>query len=440
MIFDDLDGLDTANTKILVIGVGGAGKNAVDHMIKNEVIGVKFYVVNTDAQDLKASKAENKLLIGKTTTHGQGAGANPERGQQAAIESEDDIHEMIGDAQMVFIACGMGGGTGTGAAPVIAKIAKSHRCLTIGICTKPFIFEGPARSNNAYLGLEKMSQYCDALIVIPNQKLLQIVEPGTSMLDAFKEADNVLRKGVSGIAETITLPGLINLDFEDVKHVMEGKGTALLGIGVATGPNRAVEAARNAIHSSLLEITIDGAENALVNISASEDLTLVEADKAIDEIRNNAGKDLNIIFGVTINSDLKDELVCTVVATGYEMKAQENGYADIKEQIFRNMGHGQMTFQKQTEKVKDELFGITESTGDDSDDTYSQSDDFITNGAIERRSELFDLDPREAKRQQKEQRKTEKILRKQEKQERKAGYSSQSSASFPDWLRKDGNE
>ncbi|MBP5694507.1 MAG: cell division protein FtsZ [Bacilli bacterium] len=437
MIFDDLDGLSTAKTKILVIGVGGAGKNAVDHMIQNEVIGVDFYVVNTDAQDLKASKADHKLLIGKTTTHGQGAGANPERGQQAALESEDDIHEMIGEAQMVFIACGMGGGTGTGAAPQIAKIAKSHRCLTIGICTKPFTCEGPARSNNAYLGLEKMREYVDALIVIPNQKLLQMVSPGTSMLDAFKEADNVLRKGVSGIAETITLPGLINLDFEDVRTVMANKGTALLGIGVATGPNRAIEAARNAIHSALLEVTIDGATDALVNISASEALTLVEADKAVDEIRNNSGKDLNIIFGVTINSDLKDELVVTVVATGYEMKAQENGYADIKEQIFRNMGDGQMSFTKKN--TNDELFS-TSSNGD-LDIGYTEEepeDDFLASqGAIDRQRELFDVDVKESRRLQKEQKKNEKLLRKQEKQDRKNGLSS-GNQSFPDWLRKDG--
>ncbi|MCR5349396.1 MAG: cell division protein FtsZ [Acholeplasmatales bacterium] len=437
MIFDDLDGLSTAKTKILVIGVGGAGKNAVDHMIQNEVIGVDFYVVNTDAQDLKASKADHKLLIGKTTTHGQGAGANPERGQQAALESEDDIHEMIGEAQMVFIACGMGGGTGTGAAPQIAKIAKSHRCLTIGICTKPFTFEGPARSNNAYLGLEKMREYVDALIVIPNQKLLQMVSPGTSMLDAFKEADNVLRKGVSGIAETITLPGLINLDFEDVRTVMANKGTALLGIGVATGPNRAIEAARNAIHSALLEVTIDGATDALVNISASEALTLVEADKAVDEIRNNSGKDLNIIFGVTINSDLKDELVVTVVATGYEMKAQENGYADIKEQIFRNMGDGQMSFVKKN--TNDELFSTTSEGNLDIGYTEEEpEDDFIASqGTIDRQRELFDVDVKESRRLQKEQKRNEKLLRKQEKQERKNGLSG-GNQSFPDWLRKDG--
>lgn len=439
MIFDDLDSLSSAKTKILVIGVGGAGKNAVDHMIQNEVIGVDFFVVNTDAQDLRASKAENKLLIGKTTTHGQGAGANPERGQMAALESEDDIHEMIGNAQMVFIACGMGGGTGTGAAPEIAKIAKSHRCLTIGICTKPFTFEGPARSNNAYLGLERMREHCDALIVIPNQKLLQIVAPGTSMLDAFKEADNVLRKGVSGIAETITLPGLINLDFEDVKHVMEKKGTALLGIGVAKGPNRAIEAARAAIHSDLLEVTIDGATDAIVNISASEKLTLVEADKAIDEIRNNSGKDINIIFGVTFNSDLGEELVVTVVATGYEMKAKENGYADIKEQIFRNMDNGQLSITKKP-SIKEELFGEVASNDEVDDIGYTDDsmDEFISQGAQERQQELFDLDPKEARRQAKEQKRNEKLLRKQEKQERKIQQSSEYQ-SFPDWLKKDGN-
>ena len=337
MIFDDLDELDTARTKIKVIGVGGAGKNAVHHMIENEVLGVEFYVVNTDAQDLRVSKCENRLLIGKTTTHGQGAGGNPEIGRKAALESEDDIHDMIGDAQMVFITCGMGGGTGTGAAPVIAKVAKEHKCLTVGICTKPFFFEGPARMKNAAVGLENLKKYVDTLIVIPNQRLLQIVDKSTKMMAAFREADNVLRKGVQGISEIIAIPGVINVDFADVNSVMKEKGTALLGIGVAKGPNRAIEAARNAVHSSLLEVTIDGATDAIVNINAGESLALTEVNQAIEEIRNNAGTSLNIIFGAAINSDLGDEFVVTVVATGYDMKAAESGFGDISEAIFKNM-------------------------------------------------------------------------------------------------------
>ena len=344
MIFDELDSLEAARTKIKVIGVGGAGINAIDHMIENEVHGVQFIAVNTDAQDLKVSKARNRLLIGKNRTRGQGAGANPQVGREAADESEDDIHEMIGDAEMVFITCGMGGGTGTGAAPVVARVAREHGCLTVGICTKPFIFEGPTRMNNAVQGLEELRQYVDTLIVIPNQRLLQVVDPSTSVLDAFREADNVLRKGVQGIAEMIAIPGLINVDFADVKTVMKDKGTALMGIGAAVGPNRAIEAARHAIHSSLLEVTIDGATDAIVNITGSERLSLREVDMAIAEIRNNCGKDLNIIYGTAINNDLEDEIVITVVATGYELKAQNNGYDELAETIYRNMSDDNITY------------------------------------------------------------------------------------------------
>ena len=240
MIFDELDSLEAARTKIKVIGVGGAGKNAIDHMIENEVQGVEFIAVNTDAQDLKYSKARNRLLIGRNTTRGHGAGANPDVGRMAALESEEEIREMVSDADMVFITCGMGGGTGTGAAPVIAKVARENNCLTIGICTKPFLFEGPERMNNAVAGLTALREYVDTLIVIPNQRLLQIVDPSTPMLEAYREADNVLRKGVQGIAEIISIPGMINIDFADVKHVMANSGTALMGIGAATGPDRAL--------------------------------------------------------------------------------------------------------------------------------------------------------------------------------------------------------
>ena len=344
MIFDELDSLEAAKTRIKVIGVGGAGINAIDHMIENEVHGVQFIAVNTDAQNLKVSKARNRLLIGKNRTRGQGAGANPHVGREAAEESVDDIHEMIGDAEMVFITCGMGGGTGTGAAPLVARVAREHGCLTVGICTKPFIFEGPTRMNNAVAGLEELRQYVDTLIVIPNQRLLQVVDPSTSVLDAFREADNVLRKGVQGISEMIAIPGLINVDFADVKTVMKDKGTALMGIGAASGPNRALEAARHAIHSSLLEVTIDGATDAIVNITGSERLSLREVETAIAEIRNNCGKDLNIIYGTAINNDLDDEIVITVVATGYELKAQNSGYDELAETIYRNMSDENITY------------------------------------------------------------------------------------------------
>ena len=432
MIFDDLDDQDSAKTRIKVIGVGGAGKNAINHMIENQVMGVEFYAVNTDAQDLKICKVDpkRKLLIGRTTTHGLGAGANPEIGREAAIESEDDIHEMIGDAQMVFITCGMGGGTGTGAAPIIAKVAREHNCLTVGICTKPFAFEGPTRMANAVAGLENMREYVDTLIVVPNQRLLSMVAPGTSILEAFREADNVLRQGVSGIAEIIQLPSLINIDFADVHTVMSNKGTALIGIGVAKGPNRAVEAARNAIHSPLLEVTIDGATDAIVNISASQNLSLTEVDAAIDEIRNNSGKDVNIIFGTAINTDLDDELVVTVVATGYEMRAQSNGFIDIKDAIFRNMSDQNISFTKSENKT-DSIFETSESVQETSYDNLSVEN-------AQRLDEIFEeVDPKA----QKKLRRDEKKREKQEKKLSKKGIVQeepvkQNQGNMPSWLHK----
>ncbi len=422
MIFDELDSLEAAKTKIMVIGVGGAGKNAIDHMIENEVRGVEFIAVNTDAQDLKMSKARKKLLIGKTKTHGQGAGANPDVGRAAALEGEDDIHEMIGDANMVFITCGMGGGTGTGAAPIIAKVAREHGCLTVGICTKPFQFEGPTRMNNAVAGLEELRQYVDTLIVIPNQRLLQVVDQKTSVLAAFREADNVLRKGVQGIAEIIAIPGLINVDFADVKAIMSNKGTALLGIGVATGPNRAIEAARLAIHSSLLEVSIDGATDAIVNITASQDVTLLEVDAAIAEIRNNCGKDLNLIYGAAINNDLGDELVITVVATGYELKAQSNGYDELAEAIYTNMSDENITY-------------------DGLGDSYDDIDEPVDLTPSETRiNEIFDtgLNKKEEKRRLKEEEKRRKAEEKKRKiEEKKNKGTPQGNNNYPDWLNDD---
>ena len=413
MIFDELDTLEAAKTKIKVIGVGGAGKNAIDHMIENAVHGVEFIVANTDAQDLKASKCHNRLLIGKTKTHGQGAGANPEIGRAAALESEDDIHEVIGDAEMVFITCGMGGGTGTGAAPVIARIAREHGCLTVGICTKPFMFEGPVRMNNAVAGLEELRQYVDTLIVIPNQRLLQIVTNTTTVLDAFREADNVLRKGVQGIAEIIAVSGLINVDFADVKTIMANKGTALMGIGIAKGENRAVQAARNAIHSQLLEVTINGATDAIVNITATQDLSLKEVDVAIAEVRNNCGKDLNIIYGTTINNDLGDEMVITVIATGYELKAQNNGYEKLAESIYRNMSDENISYD-----------------GLDDNDEVEEGDLYTTMPSKE--SEIFAIkkNEKEEKRRLREEEKARKEALKQQKHEQ------QPSRDLPGWLKR----
>lgn len=303
--------------KIKVIGVGGGGGSAVNRMIENEVQGVEFVAMNTDAQVLKLSKADVRLQLGKNLTRGLGAGANPDIGRQAAEESEDEIRELLAETDMVFITAGMGGGTGTGAAPIVARLAREMGCLTIGIVTKPFGFEGKRRMAVALEGLEALKPYVDTLIVIPNDKLFYVVDRNTSYLDAFREADKVLRQGVQGITEIIAIPGVVNVDFADVKTVMKDKGTALMGIGVAEGPNRAVEAAREAIRSPLLETSINGATDAIVNITSNFHASLYEMDEVIEEIHKSSTTDINVIYGSAINSDLGDELVVTVIATGF---------------------------------------------------------------------------------------------------------------------------
>lgn len=324
---------------IKVVGVGGGGNSAVNRMIENDVKGVSFVAMNTDAQVLKVSKADERLQLGKRLTRGLGAGAKPDIGRQAAIESEDEIREMLSDADMVFITAGMGGGTGTGAAPIIARISKELGCLTIGIVTKPFHFEGPGRMQAALVGLEELKPHVDTLIVVPNERLLSIADASTQLLDAFRESDNVLRQGVQGIAEIIAIPGLINVDFADVRTVMENKGTALMGIGIASGETRAIEAARKAIHSRLLEVSIDGATNAIVNIATSTSVGLLEIQEAINEIRNASSSDLNIIYGSTINADLGDEMVVTVIATGYELKAKDNTVESLVNELFEDRSY-----------------------------------------------------------------------------------------------------
>ncbi len=304
--------------KIKVIGVGGGGSNAVDRMIENEVQGVEFIVCNTDAQVLRLSKAETRVQLGKELTRGLGAGADPVIGKKAAEESIGEIEEMLDGADMVFITAGLGGGTGTGAAPIIARIAREAGALTVGIVTKPFTFEGKKRLTHANQGLEELRQNVDTMIVIPNDRLLQIVERNTPMLEAFREADNVLRQGVQGIAEIVAIPGLINLDFADIKTVMANKGTALMGIGIASGENRAVEAAMRAINSPLLETDIDGATDAIINITGGTSLTLYEINDAVNAIQNAANSDINVIHGAAINTDLDDEIIVTVIATGFD--------------------------------------------------------------------------------------------------------------------------
>lgn len=306
----------SAKPVLKVIGVGGGGGNAVNRMIDNDVHGVEYIAINTDCQVLRLSKADVRIPIGSELTKGLGAGANPEIGRRAAEESEQEIREVLKDTDLVFITAGMGGGTGTGAAPVIARYAKEAGCVVVGIVTKPFSFEGTKRMQQALAGIEQMRQYVDTLVIVPNDKLL--VGGDIPFLQAFSEADDVLRRGVQGISEIITLPGLINVDFADVKNVLQGKGSALMGIGIASGPNRAIEAARLAISSPLLEVDINGATDAIVEITSDVDITMKEVEDVISEIRNATSTDIDIICGTGFNLELNGEVVVTVIATGFD--------------------------------------------------------------------------------------------------------------------------
>jgi cell division protein FtsZ len=302
---------------VKVIGVGGGGNNAVNRMIEDGVQGVEFIAVNTDAQALNMSKAEIRMQIGNTLTRGLGAGANPEIGRKAAEESRQELQEVLKGADMVFVTAGMGGGTGTGAAPAIAQIARDVGALTIGVVTRPFKFEGNKRAQNAAAGIKEMKKAVNTLIIIPNERLLEVVDKRTPMLEAFREADNVLRQGVQGISDLIAVPGLINLDFADVKTIMSFPGTALMGIGVASGEGRAVAAAKKAISSPLLETSIDGAQGVLLNITGGSNLSLYEVQEAADIVAEATGQELNMIFGSVINEQLDKNIMITVIATGF---------------------------------------------------------------------------------------------------------------------------
>jgi len=322
--------------KIKVIGVGGGGGNAVNRMIESGVKGVEFIVANTDLQVLNNSKAETKIQIGANLTDGLGAGAKPEIGREAAVESKREIEEALNGADMIFITCGMGGGTGTGAAPVIAEIAQNLGALTVAIVTKPFGFEGRKRMENALAGIEELKKHVDTLIVIPNDRLREIIDKTTPMLEAFKEVDNVLRRGVQSISDLIAVVGLVNLDFADVKAVMEKSGNAIIGIGIGMGEDRAIEAAQQAVASPLLETSISGATDAIINITGGVNLTLFEAEQAAEVVRAAANTDINTIFGSVINENLTDEVIVTVIATGFDKKKNEipanaaNGYNNVQ--------------------------------------------------------------------------------------------------------------
>jgi cell division protein FtsZ len=316
---------------IKVVGVGGGGTNAVSRMVDAGLRGVEFIAANTDAQALAMCDADIKLNIGHESTKGLGAGANPDVGLAAASESRDDIKEALKGADMVFVTAGEGGGTGTGAAPVIAEIAKNEiGALTVGVVTRPFDFEGSQRGRQAIEGIERLREVVDTLIVIPNEKLLAVVERRTSMLDAFREADNILRQGVQGITDLITIPGLINLDFADVRTIMQDAGSALMGIGTGSGESRSADAARAAISSPLLEESVDGATGILLNITGGKDLGLFEVNDAAEIIQQAADSSANIIFGAVIDETMSDDVRVTVIGTGFDHRPGRSGRRDTR--------------------------------------------------------------------------------------------------------------
>lgn len=304
--------------QIKVIGVGGGGNNAINRMVEGGLKGVEFLAVNTDKQALFLSKANMKIQIGDKLTKGLGAGSDPDIGQKAAEENRDEIAEALKGSDMVFVTAGMGGGTGTGAAPVVAAVAKELGILTVGVVTKPFTFEGRKRMVQAEKGIAQLKENVDTLIIIPNDRLLQVIQKNTSMVEAFKMADDILRQGVQGISDLIAVPGLVNLDFADVKTIMLNTGIAHMGTGRATGENRAEEAAKQAVHSPLLETSIEGARGVLLNITGGSDLGLLEVNAAAELVQKSADPEANIIFGAVIDESLNDELLITVIATGFD--------------------------------------------------------------------------------------------------------------------------
>ena len=313
--------------RIKVFGVGGGGCNAVNRMVNDGVRGVDFYVCNTDIQTLNDSNCPNKIILGKQLTKGLGAGGNPEIGTKAALESQEDIKRAIAGADMVFVTCGMGGGTGTGAAPIFAKIAKDSGALVVGIVTRPFDFEGRRRLDQAQVGIENIKRFVDSLIIVSNNQLLNVIGK-IPMADAFKEADNVLRQGVQTITDLIAVPAFINLDFADIRTVMANKGTALIGIGMAQGENKSKEAAQRAIRSPLLEANIKGSKSAIINVTGGAEITLQDSQIAVDYVKEAAGTDVDIIYGVAINEQLGDSIIVTVIATGFD-EPQSNRHAEM---------------------------------------------------------------------------------------------------------------
>lgn len=345
--------------QIKVVGVGGGGNNAVNRMIDSGMKGVEFISINTDKQALYLSKASCKIQIGDKLTRGLGAGANPDVGQRAAEESREEIIQAIKGADLLFITAGMGGGTGTGAAPVVADIAKELGILTVGVVTKPFLFEGRKRMVHAEQGVARLKEGVDTLVTIPNDRLLQVVDKKTPITEAFRVADDVLRQGVQGISDLITIPGLINLDFADVKTIMTNRGLAHMGIGKASEENKAVEAAKQAISSPLLETTINGATGVLLNITGGPNLTLFEVNEAADQVKQAADPDANIIFGAVIDENLGDEIRITVIATGFDGpiidKDIKNNNVNAKEAGSKNPAAGKKEMEVNVDVNTDDL-------------------------------------------------------------------------------------
>ncbi|MBR0597058.1 cell division protein FtsZ [Sinanaerobacter chloroacetimidivorans] len=355
---------DQSTAQIKVIGVGGGGSNAVNRMIDAGLNGVTFMTVNTDKQALAGSKAETKFQIGEKLTKGLGAGANPEIGQKAAEENIDDLTKFIAGSDMVFITAGMGGGTGTGAAPIIAKAAKDLGILTVGVVTKPFTFEGKKRKDHAELGIKFLKKYVDSLVVVPNDKLLQIAEKNTSMIQAFAMADEVLKQGVQGISDLIAEAGLINLDFADVKTVMSDRGIAHMGVGRGVGETRVADAVKAAIESPLLETSINGAKAILLNIMGGYDLGMLEVNEAADQIEKAADKDAIVIFGASVKEEMKDEIIITVIATGFEDRpsdilspSREKAEAHAKEDEDASNAEGEGENQSPDDIFKSKITG-----------------------------------------------------------------------------------
>lgn len=345
--------IDSNFAKIKVFGVGGGGCNAVNRMIESNLTNVEFWSVNCDAQALQLCTAGNKIQIGDKLTKGLGAGGNPSIGLKAAEESKDEIAAAIDGADMVFVTCGMGGGTGTGAGPIIAEVARDLGALTVGVCTKPFLFEGKRRTAQAEQGIEALKQKVDALITIPNDKLLQVIERRTSVHEAFKQADDVLLQAVQGISDIITIPGLINVDFADVKNIMSSAGSALMGIGRASGEGRATEAARKAIESPLLETSINGASGIIFNVTGGPDLTLHEVHEAAGLIYEMAQDDANIIIGAVIDPNFQADVQITVIATGFQMQQEPLVKQMEKSKEFTKefFGGATLTEEKKEEKA-----------------------------------------------------------------------------------------